>query len=335
MRRALELAELGRGHVSPNPMVGCVITHDHKIIGEGFHQKYGNAHAEVNAINAVQDDSLLPKSTVYVTLEPCSHHGKTPPCADLLIEKRVKRVVIACQDPFDKVDGRGIKRMKAAGIEVEVGTLEKEATELNIRFFTAIQKKRPYVILKWAQTADGFIARENYDSKWISNQYSRQLVHQWRAEEDAILVGKNTAIYDNPRLTVREWTGKNPVRILLDSNLEVSTNTSLFDNSAPTLIFNTKKEEKQGHIEWVKANMDSPSGLLKILQKRKIQSVIIEGGSQVLNSFISEKCWDEARVFTSNSTFEKGILAPNIGSLKGHKTSILNDQLSIYHNHHG
>ena len=201
MQRALELARLGLGNVSPNPMVGCVIVKDGKIIGEGHHEQYGGPHAEVNAVQAVKDQSLLPQSTAYVTLEPCSHFGKTPPCADLLVRHQVKRVVICNEDPNPLVAGQGIERLRNAGIEVEIGLLREEGRVLNRRFFTAFEKKRPYVILKWAQTTDGFVARENYDSKWISNTYSRQLVHKWRAEEDAILVGTNTARYDNPSLT--------------------------------------------------------------------------------------------------------------------------------------
>ena len=335
MQRALELAELGRGSVSPNPMVGCVIVHQGKIIGEGYHKKYGEAHAEVNAIHSVKDHSVFPECTAYVTLEPCAHHGKTPPCADLLIEKKIKRIVVACRDPFGQVDGKGIEKLQKAGLDVQLGMLEKEAIELNKRFFTSVQKERPYVILKWAQTSDGFVARENYGSKWISNSYSRQLVHKWRGEEDAILVGKNTAIHDNPTLTVREWSGKNPIRILLDSNLEVPKSANLFKNEAPTLILNSIKEEKSGAIEWIKTDMNNPWSVLRKLHERKIQSVIIEGGSQVLNSFINENCWDEARVFISETTFGKGIAAPEIEGKVEKEEPIFADQLTIYRNNHG
>ncbi len=335
MKRALALAELGRGNVSPNPMVGCVIVHDNKIIGEGFHQKYGEAHAEVNAINAVNDHSLLTSSTAYVTLEPCVHHGKTPPCADLLISKKLKRVVIASRDPFNQVDGKGIEKLEKAGVIVDYGLLEGDAIELNSRFFTSVQKQRPYVILKWAQTSDGFVARENYDSKWISSPESRQLVHKWRTEEDAILVGKNTAIYDNPSLTARDWKGKNPIRILLDSNLEVKSGSNLFDAKAPTLILNALKEEVKDNIEWIKTEMNNPWSVLRKLNERKIQSVIIEGGSEVLNSFINENCWDEARVFISNQKFEKGISAPSIDGLIDNEETVFNDQLITYKNSHG
>ncbi|MEP1034542.1 bifunctional diaminohydroxyphosphoribosylaminopyrimidine deaminase/5-amino-6-(5-phosphoribosylamino)uracil reductase RibD [Ekhidna sp.] len=335
MKRALELAELGIGHVSPNPMVGCVIVHDGVIIGEGYHQKYGEAHAEVNAIQSVKDHSLLPESTAYVTLEPCAHQGKTPPCADLLAEKKLKRVVVACRDPFSQVNGKGIEKLKTAGIEIKLGILKDEAEALNKRFFTSVQKQRPYVVLKWAQTADGFVARENYDSKWISNKHSRQLVHKWRTEEDAILVGKNTAIYDDPWLTAREWVGRNPIRILLDSNLEVKKSSNLFNADATTYVLNSLKEERQKNIEWVKTDMNNPWSVLRQLHENKIQSVIIEGGSQVLNSFINEDCWDEARVFISENTFEKGISAPIIEAPIEKEESVFNDQLITYKNYHG
>ena len=334
MQRALELAHLGLGNVSPNPLVGCVIVHDRKIIGEGYHKKYGEIHAEVNAINSVSDQKLLAESTAFVSLEPCAHFGKTPPCSELLIEKGIKKVVIACEDPFAEVDGKGIKQLRAAGLEVEVGLLKKDAIELNKRFFTFHQKKRPYIILKWAQTEDGFIARKNYDSKWISNQYSRQLVHKWRTEEDAILVGKNTALHDNPSLTAREWSGKNPLRILLDSNLEILNDFHLFNDDAKTLIFNSEKDENIGSNQWVKADLDA-SSIKKKLHELNIQSVIVEGGSQVLNSFIKENCWDEARVFTSSQTFEQGIESPKAKGMLVHDETILGDQLKIYRNQNG
>lgn len=316
-------------------MVGCVIVHKNKIIGEGYHRKYGKAHAEVNAINSVEDQSLLTESIAYVTLEPCAHHGKTPPCADLLIEKKIKRVIVACRDPFDQVDGKGIEKLKAAGVNVEIGMLEDEAVNLNKRFFTSIQKERPYVILKWAQTSDGFVARENYDSKWISNSSSRQLVHKWRTEEDAILVGKNTALHDNPLLTARDWEGRNPIRVLLDSNLEVHSNNNLFNKEAKTLILNSLEEKIEENIQWIKTDLNNPWSVLRKLHERKIQSVIVEGGPQVLNSFINEDCWDEARIFTSNSTFIKGIPAPEIDGKIVSKESIFADQLTIYQNTNG
>ena len=335
MQRALNLARLGQGSVSPNPMVGCVITHEGQIIGEGFHQKYGEAHAELNAINDVENQSSLPDSTVYVTLEPCAHHGKTPPCADLLIKKNIKKAVVACRDPFNQVDGKGIEKLKKAGIEVETGLMEKEAAELNKYFFTFHQKKRPYLILKWAQTQDGFIARENGHSKWISNQYSRQLVHKWRTEADAILVGKNTAIQDNPSLTSRCWDGKNPLRILFDRYLQVEGDKNIFNSSTKTLIFNLMKEKIEPTNQWIKCDELTPKEVLKMLYERNVQSVIVEGGYQVLNTFIQENCWDEARVFTSKATFQKGIKCPEINGKVITRKNILEDQLTIYRNIHG
>lgn len=333
MKRALELARLGMGHVSPNPMVGCVIVHDNKIIGEGYHKRYGEAHAEVNAINDVKDHSLLKESTAYVTLEPCAHHGKTPPCADLLIEKQIEQVVIATEDPFKEVDGKGIAKLKNAGIETEVNILRKEATDLNKRFFTYHSEKRPYIILKWTQTEDGFIARSNFDSKWISNPYSRQLVHKWRSEEDAILVGKNTALYDNPTLTTRNWKGENPVRVLLDRRMEIKPEQSLFNDDSKTIIINELKHATMRTNHWVKARDMHPSSILKVLYDQRLQSVIIEGGSHVLKSFIQENCWDEARIFSSNKRFESGIKAPTVAGNLLDEASIFGDTLKIIRNH--
>jgi diaminohydroxyphosphoribosylaminopyrimidine deaminase / 5-amino-6-(5-phosphoribosylamino)uracil reductase len=333
MRRALELAELGRGRVSSNPMVGCVIVHDGKIIGEGWHQKFGEAHAEVNAINSVHDKSLLVKSTVYVSLEPCSHYGKTPPCVDLLVRHHVNKVVISTIDTNPLVGGMGIKKLKAAGIEVETNILEKEGRELNKRFFHFIEKERPYIILKWAETADGFLAKANHDSKWISNEYSRQLVHKWRSEEDAILVGRNTAMHDNPQLNVREWTGRNPVRIVIDRFLKLSDKLFLFDQSQPTLVYNVLKHEENSNLTLVRIDEQSFLwNLLKDLYKRKIQSVIIEGGQQTLQHFIDEGLWDEARVFKSCRIFGTGISAPHFrGNLKATK-NVIGDTLFSYTN---
>ena len=329
------MAELGLGSVSHNPMVGCVIVHENKIIGEGYHQKFGGPHAEVNAIHSVSDQSLLGESTAYVTLEPCSIFAKTPPCTDLLIEKKVRKVIIATIDPNSSINGKGILRLKEAGIVVEVGMLEKEALALNKRFFTFHRKKRPYVVLKWAQTADGFLSRENYDSKWISNQYSRQLVHKWRTEEDAILVGKNTALHDNPELTAREWDGKNPTRVLLDSKLQIKASSKIFDDQASTVILNQKEQRDEGSNKWIKLEAIDTAGILQALHMENIQSIIIEGGATVLNSFISKGCWDEARVFVGSSIFEKGIEAPQLTKNLVHQESVLDDKLKIYRNEHG
>ncbi|MBN3521253.1 bifunctional diaminohydroxyphosphoribosylaminopyrimidine deaminase/5-amino-6-(5-phosphoribosylamino)uracil reductase RibD [Algoriphagus lutimaris] len=332
MQRALELAELGRGNVSPNPMVGCVIVKEGFIIGEGYHRKYGEAHAEVNAVNDVKDPKLIEGATAYVTLEPCAHFGKTPPCANLLVEMKIGRVVIAAVDSNPLVGGKGINILKEAGIEVDTGILEEEARWQNRRFFTQIEKKRPYVILKWAQTADGFVARKDYSSKWISNFSSRQLVHKWRAEEDAIMVGKNTAKYDNPTLNVRNWVGKNPLRILVDSRLELPKDLKLFDQAVPTVCYNTQKSEVYGNLEFVRLKSGfSVQDILQDLNQRKIQSLIVEGGSFLLNKFLESELWDEARVFTSQNKFEEGIVAPIINNPASEFISILEDRLAIHY----
>ncbi len=331
MQRALELAERGKGQVRPNPLVGCVIVHNEKIIGEGYHQQYGGPHAEVHALASVVKPALLPYSTVYVSLEPCSHRGKTPPCANLLIEKGIKSVVVATLDPNPLVAGKGVQLLQDAGIEVAVGLLEQEARWQNRRFFCQQEKYRPYLILKWAQTQDGFLARENFDSKWISGTQSRQLVHQWRGEEQAILVGKNTALHDNPRLDVREWTGSNPIRIVLDSKLELPANLQVFDQQIPTLCYNTLKNETLPNLEWVKLPELSLEALLSDLQRRNIQSVLIEGGSHILQQFLAAGLWDEARVFTSPITFEHGIAAPTFTQVPAESYAVGEDQLDLYY----
>ncbi len=333
MRRALDLAQNGQGSVSPNPMVGCVIVHEDKIIGEGWHQKYGEGHAEVNAVHSVGDKSLLNKSTVYVTLEPCAHHGKTPPCADLLVNHQVKKVVICNRDPFEKVNGKGIEKLRNAGIEVEAGVFEESGLELNKRFFTFHQKNRPYIILKWAQTADGFVARDNFDSKWISNEQSRKLVHKWRAEEDAILVGTSTARYDDPSLTVRDWKGANPLRLFIDKNLKLDQNLKLFDQSTPTICYNLHKSEKLKNLEYVQLDKENLlQDILKDLYSRNIQSLFIEGGAKLLQSFIDQELWDEARVFTAEKTFGKGIASPQISGDIVSKNTTGGDELALYFN---
>lgn len=315
MHRALQLAEIGRGNVSPNPMVGCVIVHHNKIIGEGWHRKYGDWHAEVNAVNSVNDKSLLSEATVYVTLEPCSHFGKTPPCADLLVKHKVKKVVICNFDPFPLVAGKGIEKLQDADIEVVTGVLEEEGRKLNARFFTAVEKNRPYIILKWAETADGFIAGENFEQVKISNALSHKLSHKWRSEEDAMMVGTNTALYDNPRLNVREWTGRNPIRIVVDSNERLPKDLHLFDGSQETFILSNPLK-------------------LDELQNQKIQSLIVEGGTKLLQSFIDIQLFDEIRVFRSQNQLKNGISAPilpkNIDVIK--KQNLRGDELTIYKN---
>jgi diaminohydroxyphosphoribosylaminopyrimidine deaminase / 5-amino-6-(5-phosphoribosylamino)uracil reductase len=321
MQRALQLARLGAGTVSPNPMVGCVIVHEEKIIGEGYHQKYGEAHAEVKAVNSVSDKSLLSESTVYVTLEPCSHFGKTPPCADLLIKHQVKKVVVCNYDPNPLVAGQGIEKLRLAGIEVEIGLLEEEGRELNKRFFTYIEKKRPYIILKWAESSDGFIAKKNYESVQISNLLSRRFVHKMRSAEDAIMVGINTARYDNPKLDNRFWTGKNAVRVLIDKNLSLPENLNIFDNSQKTICYTTVARSSTSRsvlkntmeVDLLKDDFRSINELvLEDLYQRKIQSIIIEGGTILLQSFMNLGLWDEAFILKSKLILEDGVKAPVI-----------------------
>ena len=320
MRRCLELAGLGLGNVSPNPMVGAVIVHEGKIIGEGYHQEYGEAHAEVNAINQVINnfinyDLLLRQSIIYVSLEPCAHYGKTPPCADLIIKHQIPKVVVGCRDPFDQVNGKGIEKLQAAGIEVLVGILEEECKWLNRRFFTSIQKHRPYIILKWAQTENGFFAPADNSQFWITGPGSRKLVHQWRGEEDAVLVGTNTAAIDNPQLNVRYGNGPSPKRIVIDRMLKLDKSLNLFDQSVETLIFNevrTVIEGKNKYIALEDFGRYVPEYILYQLYLQDIKSVIIEGGAHTINSFISAGLWDEARIFTGKATLAEGIKAPDI-----------------------
>jgi diaminohydroxyphosphoribosylaminopyrimidine deaminase/5-amino-6-(5-phosphoribosylamino)uracil reductase len=331
MRRAFDLALRGIGSVSPNPLVGCVIVRDGIVIGEGWHQQFGGPHAEVNAVNSVKDATMLIGSTVYVTLEPCSHFGKTPPCADMLVKEKVGKVVVANGDPNPLVQGKGIEKLKAAGIEVVTDVLAKEGKRINGRFFTFINNRRPYVILKWAQTADGFIARDNFDSKWISNVHSRQLVHQWRAAEDAVLVGKQTALHDNPRLNVRDWQGRDPVRVVIDRNLSLPASLNLFDGTQPTICYNTVKDDSSANVTRVKlVGENFFTSLLADLYSRNIQSVMVEGGSQTINQFIAGELWDEARVFTADTKFGSGIAAPQLKAKPESTLMIEGDRLEVY-----
>ncbi|HEX8545330.1 MAG TPA: bifunctional diaminohydroxyphosphoribosylaminopyrimidine deaminase/5-amino-6-(5-phosphoribosylamino)uracil reductase RibD [Cytophagaceae bacterium] len=334
MRRCFELARLGAGMVSPNPLVGCVVVNDGRIIGEGWHEKYGGPHAEVNAINSVKDKRLLEDATLYVNLEPCAHFGKTPPCADLLAGLPLARIVICNVDPNPLVKLKGIEKLKRANNEITVGVMEDVGLELNQTFFTFIQKNRPYVILKWAETNDGFIAREDFNSKWISNEHSRRLVHRWRSEIDAIMVGTNTAKYDNPQLTVREWSGRNPTRIVIDNDLVLGKELHLFDKSIATICYNFQKQYSEENLEYVKLDpaVDFIDFLMEDLKSRKIASLLVEGGSRLLQSFINSGLWDEARVFTSDVNFGSGIKAPTISCLPCKKIYIKNDRLKIYKN---
>lgn len=337
MGRCLELAALGMGNVSPNPMVGAIIVYKDRIIGEGYHQKYGEAHAEVNAIKQVTDKysdhaELLRSSIIYVSLEPCAHYGKTPPCADLIIKHRIPKVVVGCRDPFEQVNGRGIEKLVAAGIEVITRVLEDECKWFNRRFFTRVQKHRPYVILKWAQTVDGFFGPADGSQFWITGTESRKLVHQWRGEEDAILVGTNTVTTDNPQLNVRYANGRSPKRIVIDRKLKLNSSLNVFDQTVETLVFNELKTDVNGKNKYIALeDFDNyvPQYILYQLYLQDIQSVIIEGGAFTLNSFIQAGLWDEARVFTGNAELKQGIKAPVIGGTVIDNVSSGDDQLQI------
>jgi diaminohydroxyphosphoribosylaminopyrimidine deaminase/5-amino-6-(5-phosphoribosylamino)uracil reductase len=316
MSRALQIAQWGVGKVAPNPMVGCVIVAQNRIIGEGWHAEYGQAHAEVNAVADVrhEDTHLFPESTFYVSLEPCNHTGKTPPCTDLLLRVKPQKVVICNTDSNPIVAGKGIARLREAGIEVVTGILEKEGKELNKRFFTYHTQKRPYLILKWAKTADNFIAREDYSSKWISNAQARQLVHQWRAEEQAIMVGANTALYDNPSLTVRDFVGKNPIRIVVGRQDRLPIDSHIFNQEAPTLAYQN----------------DLPT-LLQKLYEQQIISVLVEGGAKLLNSFLEADLFDEIReIQAPDVCFEKGIKAPIARGILVEQKKISKNLINFY-----
>ena len=323
MQRCLQLAKCGAGNVAPNPMVGAVFVYEDKIIGEGYHKKYGDPHAEVNCINSVkeEDKNLIDKSTLYVSLEPCSHFGKTPPCTDLIIQNKIPKVVIGCKDVYEDVNGKGIKRLQEAGVEVITGILEKESIEINKRFFTFHQQKRPYIILKWAESADKKMGRDG-EKVLISNEYSNRLVHKWRSEEASILVGTNTALNDDPSLTTRLWTGNNPVRIVIDMNLRLPSSLKIFNRETKTIIFNKHKHEEAGNLNFYKIeNENNIPQLLKALYELKIQSVIIEGGAQLLQSFIDAGLWDEARAICNEKLIiNNGINSPYL------KNAVLQEQ---------
>lgn len=338
MQRCLDLARNGLGSVAPNPMVGSVIVHQRKIIGGGWHRNYGEAHAEVNAIHSVKDKSLLSESTIYVSLEPCAHFGKTPPCADLIVKHHIPKVVIGCKDIFAKVNGQGIERLKDSGAQVKVGVLEKECLDLNKRFFTFHSKKRPFIILKWAQSKDGFLdkGRSDMDTgpNWITGKEAQILVHKWRSEEDAILVGTRTALIDNPSLTTRKYHGKNPTRFVIDKDLKIPYEANLFDESVPTVVFTQKDQIKSKNLKFQALNFDDTliDQILNYAYQQSIQSIIIEGGADVLNQFIQSNQWDEARVFIGEPDFNKGLPAPKISIAPVSRLSIGQDQLLNYVN---
>jgi diaminohydroxyphosphoribosylaminopyrimidine deaminase/5-amino-6-(5-phosphoribosylamino)uracil reductase len=333
MQRALDLAKMGLGNVSPNPMVGCVIVYDDKIIGEGFHIKYGEAHAEVNAINSVKDKSLLPSSTVYVSLEPCSHFGKTPPCVDLLIKEKVAKVVICNSDPFHEVNGKGIEKLKNAGIKVQLNVLLPKGEWLNRRFFTSQEKIRPYIILKWAESADGYIADKNNKPVKISGDFAQIHSHKWRVEEDAIMVGSKTIQNDNPTLTVRHWSGNNPTRIILFPELDSRISYNVLDHSVKTIVFNNKENSIEGNLEFIKIQKNNLAQILEFLHDRRIQSLIVEGGSRLHQLFIDKDIFDEIRVFKSKKVvLNNGISSAQIPKnlIETENTDLKTDFLRIY-----
>ncbi len=338
MRRCLQLAEQGDGSVAPNPMVGCVIVQDDKIIGEGFHKSFGKAHAEVNAIGHVEDKELLKSSTLYVNLEPCAHYGKTPPCADLIIRSGIPRVVVGCEDPFDAVAGKGIAKLKENGVEVILDVLKEECRFLNRRFFTFHEKKRPYLILKWAQTSDGFIDKIRTGEmgvNWITGKEVKQLVHLWRSHEQAILVGTNTVLNDDPSLTVREVSGRNPIRIIIDRQLKTHMDAKVYDLSARTIVMNEVRDEiVSENLQLIKLNdhQDFLPQVLSTLYDLNILSVMIEGGAFTLQSFIDIGMWDEARMFCGDKTFGEGLKAPDLHRATPRGEKIGKDSLSVIFN---
>ncbi|KAA6321004.1 Riboflavin biosynthesis protein RibD [termite gut metagenome] len=340
MWRCLLLAQNGKCNVSPNPMVGAVIVCDGKIIGEGYHIRNGSPHAEVNAIRSVPDESLLKRSTLYVSLEPCSHYGKTPPCSDLIIEKNIPRIVIGCQDPFPEVAGKGVRKLLDAGCEVKVGVLERECRQLNKSFITYHTLHRPHITLKWAESSDGYIdrLRDGGTPALLSTELTRMQVHKRRAETDAIMVGRRTAHLDNPSLSVRHWYGKNPVRIVLDRNLSLNASLHLFDGSVHTIVFTSLTRSSSDAVEYVTLNYEAdilPS-IMDILYKKKIQSLLVEGGSRLLQSFIDADLWDEAFVEKSSHKLDSGIKSPEISNRNYHYSiqSYFNILFWHYTNHH-
>ncbi len=335
MQRCIELAKLGAGHVAPNPMVGAVLVHEGEIIGEGYHQQYGQAHAEVNCINSVRPDTqfLIPGSTLYVSLEPCSHFGKTPPCSDLIIRQQIKKVVVGCRDSFEAVNGKGIEKLKAAGVEVMVDVLKDQCLELNKRFFTFHTKQRPYIVLKWAQTADKKIAAVGKGRLLITNAFTNRKVHQWRNEEMAILIGTNTALLDNPSLNNRLWHGSHPIRLVIDKGLKLPASLNLFNQQQPTIVFNSLKQEENHHLLFHK--IDGGKNLLKEIMAAcyqfNIQSILVEGGAKLLQTFIDANLWDEIRTITNGSlNIFEGLTAPSFKGELAKEEKIFSDTIQYY-----
>ncbi len=334
MTRCLHLAKLGAGNVAPNPMVGAVLVYEDRIIGEGYHQKYGDAHAEVNCINNVpeNDKCLIGKSTLFVSLEPCSHYGKTPPCTDLIIRNKIPRVVIGCQDVYKEVAGKGMQKLRSAGIDVATDVLKEEAVNLNKRFFTFHTQFRPYIILKWAQSANNKIG--SVDRRiLISNESPNRLVHKWRSEESAIMIGTHTAARDNPSLTTRLWKGKNPTRIVIDKNLRLPGSLNIFNKESHTIVFNFKRNETNDNVRFIKLESENIiAEILRLLFEINIQSFLVEGGTVTLQSFIDEDLWDEARIITNETLIiENGIAAPELQNFELLKTERYGNDIINYY----
>ncbi|MDQ8141941.1 bifunctional diaminohydroxyphosphoribosylaminopyrimidine deaminase/5-amino-6-(5-phosphoribosylamino)uracil reductase RibD [Chryseobacterium sp. CFS15] len=335
IRRCIELAQKAIGNTYPNPLVGSVIVHNDKIIGEGYHHKAGERHAEINAINSVEEKSLIPESTIYVSLEPCAHFGKTPPCALKIVELGFKKVVIGAMDSHDKVNGKGKKIIQDAGIEVVSGVLEKECIELNKRFFTYHEKRRPFIILKWAESGDRFMDKD-FKPTQISNELTKQFVHQLRSNEHSILIGTMTALRDNPSLTTREIVGRNPIRILIDIDLKVPKDFNVYSNEAETLVFNSVKEGDEGNIKFIKTSRENfIANMLKTLHELQIQSIIVEGGSLVLQQFIDAGLWDETIIIKNkNLLLENGTKAPRFNKTPIDTQDFRDNVIEFYKNSH-
>ena len=336
MHRCLQLAKLGSGYVAPNPLVGALLVYENRIIGEGYHEMYGGSHAEVNCIASVktEDQSFIASSTLYVSLEPCAHYGKTPPCSNLIIQHKIPKVVVGCRDPFPKVDGKGIEQLQNAGIEVIVGIEEETCKQLNKRFFTFQQLNRPFVVLKWAQSSNLKINAYGIDRLFITNDFSNRLVHKWRSEEASIMVGTNTALADNPALTTRLWSGRHPVRIVVDLDLRLPQDLILFNRKFPTIVFNSIKDEDEENLLYYKVDADKSLAIqiMQALFELKLQSVIIEGGSRLLQHFIDEGIWDQICTITNNDlVVTEGLSAPELPLAKKEKEfNLLTDTISIY-----
>jgi len=338
MHRCLELARLGAGNVAPNPMVGAVLVHEGRIIGEGYHKEYGKAHAEVNSADSVRDEDkkFISSSTLYVSLEPCSHYGKTPPCTNLIIKEKIPKVVIGCRDPFKEVAGKGIEKLRSAGVDVTVGILEHECKELNKRFLTFHTQHRPCIILKWAQTANGKIGNAGNERLFITNEFTNRLIHKWRSEEMGILVGTNTVFLDDPELTNRLWNGKSPIRLIVDLHLRLPSSLKIFDEQQPTIVFNTLQHEDEGKIKYyqVTEDVNIVHQILNACSQNNIQSIIVEGGARLLQSFIDEEMWDEARIITNETLYvENGLPAPQLSNCTFVSSeNIFSDRIDYYSN---